>query len=525
LRLIFIFITILSLLFLTSIVSIGYSDSGYTIIWHGELRHEGIPIQTGLIVYNDEYEYLLVYTTYNTRFDHPVDLIYYFPLPSKPIASDIVPLKNRTLLFFSVGIERIKLKYAIKGIRVYFATAGGYSVLGEYVSEYFNISLIETREASLDLFKEILSSKGYTGELPEKLRDAINYYIEKGWKYFAIGIIRVNKTLTLLQQYVFQTDKIIYPLYIDKPNPRESKVTVFIVTNKALEKYINPLTGKENNPENLLEGIDLKVYIRAYDTEDREKIALSISKILGNKSIIEKLGGMISLNQYSNTSFMIKGIVYSYQNHVKLNKIKHDLVMYPSETSDLTLQTYPSLLHALPPLGIANALLIVPLAIVILIVSLYLEPVALFVKVRDNKDLKPTIMFYSGFVIIVSTLIFIPPDESVIQYYLLYRRLQLATIMLLLFTIPYFVALTKIYPEKYDKISKYAMITIGIVGFTIWNPLSILVYIVLPILLIKLYLELRGKQSRFHNYTVLTILGIFTATTLYIYTLFISSII
>ncbi len=458
------------------------SDSGSFIVWHGDVYFTGIPVQTAVIVYRNGLEYLLVLTTFAfENINDTVDLIYYFPLPSKPLASSIAPVEKSVALMSVVQYDTINLGLVMKGMRLYFGRGGEYSELGSFLSKYYNISLIETREASIDIFREILLEKGYEGEIPKELNETIKYYLDKGWRYFAIGIVRAKNALTLVQQYVFKTDEIIYPLVIDKINKGEVELTIFIITDKSLESIIDPFAETEKNPAKFLEGVNTRIEIYFTNSSDYKRVWRMIDDL--GDDLMDELDIRVSNGGKSMRILLdIPGILYVYEKRMaELSNIKNDLIGVPSSSSDLTLQVYRSMIKALPLLSYIYLVIVVP-ALLIYYVIIYLLN-----KSGKGNYVTRNLIPYASFVLFVVAFNLGVVDYNIAPYMGLYMQLLLSTLMGLVLTIPFYriVLVNGARNPGYTLSHNYGYLISLLTGLTIWNHLILVTYVLIPMLTYK----------------------------------------
>ncbi len=317
-----------------------FSDSGSFLIHHDTIYFNNIPLQFSIIAYRDGYEYLMVFTTYTSPYSDEVELIFYFPLPSKPIALDIIPIDNTFIAEVEPEYDRNIIERAFNLIGTYggvAAAAGGenrgYTEYNRFTSKYFNLSLIGAKEISIDIIQSILKDKGYRKGIPWELEQAIKYYNNIGWKYFILGTVKINKSLTIFQQYVFKTGEIIYPLYIDSINSGYSNINLYIVSDKVVEKYIDPIRSKEKSLDKMFIGINLKIRLKLDSEKDLYRFENSVNKILGENNVKRVFGDMFYVEQ---GFIKIKGLAYKYRDKYMLSSISNDFKARPGDTRDIS---------------------------------------------------------------------------------------------------------------------------------------------------------------------------------------------
>ncbi len=228
------------------------SDSGYLAYdpYRRIVTFPELPIQNAIIYYRDGYELLIIASKYSMLPDNTYKIIYYFPLPSKPLYYNVLFTNvERIKTIYTLGVDFNKLRESfytyISPLPPLYVTSGGmsrgaYRVLGTITGETYNLSLIEAPNINISIFREILGSMGYNGSIPEGLKDIIDHYKDLGWTYFMIGTAEVTTETIVLQAYLFETDKIIYPLYLDRLQRGELEVVISITSDSDLSKtHIN----------------------------------------------------------------------------------------------------------------------------------------------------------------------------------------------------------------------------------------------------------------------------------------------
>ncbi len=269
----FYFITVIILLLLTVLTTMVNSDSGYFIIdpYYDTLSFSNLPVQSAIIYYKNGYELLIVISKYSLpKNNNTYNVIYYFPLPSKPIYYNILFTNVKSISIrnnVEYDLEELKDEFidlltmhylfyfyyevAVSGGGSTYASPQGYEVLSTLSGETYNVSLIKTSSMNISVFREILYSLGYKKSLPNGLNDIIAHYRELGWKYLVVGVANVSRETIIIQTYILKTNKIVYPLYVDRLQRGTLDIYLLITSDEELSRKIFPdliLREKGFNP-------------------------------------------------------------------------------------------------------------------------------------------------------------------------------------------------------------------------------------------------------------------------------------
>jgi len=374
-----VFLIVVSLI---TIVSTVYSDGGFLIIRRSDyITFDAVDRQDAIIFYTQNYQYLLVFSKYKVINGSESNIaIYYFPLPSKPIYFNISIL-NISRIEGIILTTQEYIKYELYGMHTFsyfpfiaFAGAGAgigggsrFIELATITSKFFDVSLIETSEPDENVFLNILRSKGYQGDLPKELVDIINYYRDKGWKYFAIGVLRMPGEITLVQQFIFKTDNIVFPLYVERVNTGISRVKLVIVSSHPLKDMVNHI-GLRENSQRYFRGLDLEVSIsvsKEYMDQLYEFFYGSYIKIVEKEPSINELFKIVYFENGLKLRF--KGYVYAYEVSIPLKYVESDIEFKQGGLATLiyTVLGSPVYLfpHHMPPIWLLLLITSIALAI------------------------------------------------------------------------------------------------------------------------------------------------------------------
>jgi len=372
------YILLFATLLLATLPIISYSDSGFLVIRRRDyVSFDSIDNQDAIIFYANGYQYLLVFSRYRiTNGSELNTIVYYFPLPSKPEYFNISFL-NISSVSGTILLSRDYIRYRLRdslglGLEVIpaimgsYAGAGGgggfrdgYITLSTITSKFFDISLIETAEPDQRIFLNILREKGYRGDLPRELIDVIDYYKNKGWKYFVIGVLRIPGEVTIAQHFVFKTDKIVYPLYVDRAISGSGKIKLVVVSADPLKEMVN-YRGLSEDAIEYFRGIDFALTISANESyldqvrdfffrvqDDFVKRNPSISKSFIVKSYKEKV------------AITFKGYVYVYEEEVPFKHVNSDIELVRGTLSTLVYTVLGSPAYLLPYISLPLSLLLI----------------------------------------------------------------------------------------------------------------------------------------------------------------------
>ena len=472
------------------------SDSGYFVISYNKLYFDPIPHQTGVILYRGGYEYLMVFTTYSvSSANTTAEALFYFPLPSKPLVVEITPLTHDFELEFSTDFRREELSSLPYGIIVSTAGGGG-KELEVYASEYYNLSLVEAREADIGFFREILSSKGYHGELPQDFIKMINHYLELGWKYFVVGVVTVNGSLTLLQQYVFKTDKIIYPLYVDRLNKDKIEGSIFIVCDKIIEEHLDPLYNDVKSSGDLLYGLNLKMWFTGLDQNDYVALNRSLNRVFDDKLVQKIFNGSVKLSFGESIRVYMKGIVYYYEFYTYTSNIENDLIAYPGKTRDISFQVMgvPIRIVSFGLPGLFTPILLFLFA-VLAVASGYEE------SVKTRRILSLSFIAYIGVIIYIHVMLLTLPLGIPWEYYASVVINRVLAIVFLALIASYYIILLNLGINYEGIIFSVLMTALLSIILDFLTSIPIAVFAVLA------YNRVRDKLRPRHKYLLLSILS------------------
>ena len=330
------------LLFLILMLFSGFivsSDSGILYYDHhvGVYRYGGIPYQDAMIFYSDGYELLIVISHYHVETSNSTTL-YYFPLPSKPLLygafRTIKPftIKIRSIALKSIGsISRYPDSNPLAAILVFspiIANVGGLGrspmlEIGRIEGEEIDLRIVEASRPTIDDVKAFLSMNGMSINIPDSFSEILDHYNGLGWEYVVLGKTVLSNESILVTYYLFKTDKIVYPLYVDKLAPGQTRISLTIVSE-------NPLSPRDLGVE---ESYDINIVLKtilknAYveflgDLKD----SIRFHKLIANAS--EYISSIIS---YGKGSIKCHGLLYTLEyGSMPTARLVSDFIAYPYE--------------------------------------------------------------------------------------------------------------------------------------------------------------------------------------------------
>ncbi len=329
----------------------------------------GVGKQVAVIFWQDGYELLLVASSYESGGN--ATGVYLFPLPSKPIVYGVYSVSGA----FSVDAEVVYYKRDLWRRFIYAAYSGlagegsgGIRVLAEIRGPGVNVSLVEAHDMDRGSLEEYVASLAPGASLPEGMDDVLNYYSARGWRYLVVGGVSVPRGGgTIVSLYVFRSDEIVYPLYIDKGIPGPSRVEVIVVSNHPVASVDSGVDGVSLSPR----------WYRAARSgsslvldagEASPGIYHGLSEAAGLfDQVIEQVGE-------GGVYVFFTGYMYSYNYTAEPRGICGDMVMRPG--SDLTIYALDMMDGGVVPLYVPFLLLFLPTpflpaGLIVFLVSLY----------------------------------------------------------------------------------------------------------------------------------------------------------
>ncbi len=487
-------ISLLVFLFMISTVSsiiVIHSDSGFAVVHRDRLSFDDIPYQTAIIMYRNGYEYLMIITGYkiNTGSNNTYTILYYLPLPSKPLYINISPITSSKPIDIEGLViqekDRVKeLAYPSLGYISTLGVAGyggehRYSLLSIQSSKFFNLTLVRSSDPDIAVFREILNIIGYRGEIPQKMVDAINHYKELEWKYFILGVMRISKNTTIFQQIMLRTDKIVYPLYIDKIHGNTwCNINILIITEKTVKEITDPVTGKTIDAGGFFEGLGYTLTIAGYDSSAMAELADKLNNIYVDEVFQKNFKNMLRIDHRIHKSYYVielrfNGIIYMYSETIPLSTINSDVVATVSNSCDLSKYIVEDVVDAIfltiTPFRHVFEILLIILYFIMLTIFLYTEW-------RYKNIEYYYVIVETVFLIIVAVMLCTPLSDTVFKYFntIVVTRLVAAVTMmfiplisiLVLKTVPNNVSLFK---------EQYTIVNLLLIIFG-WNSLSIIIY-------------------------------------------------
>ena len=188
--------------------------------------------------------------------DYPTYMLEILPLPSVPkiyLGDKSVFDKLGSLLSRKVYVENYG--FGVPGYRGPGA-GGGISLIETFSAGPHNVTVVEVGDGS-KLVEFMITFSNQNGlDISEGLKaypnlvDGINGYIKRGYKYFAIDIIYIEKTTGMLIEpiiYEFKSEKIYFPMEISAITYTEDfRLHLFIITTHPLDKEFFEEYGARN---------------------------------------------------------------------------------------------------------------------------------------------------------------------------------------------------------------------------------------------------------------------------------------
>ncbi len=484
-----------------------YSDGGFIVVKHDSLVFEDIPFQTAFIIYRDNVEYLIIFSKYTiNEFNDTYKAIYYLPLPTKPYKVNITTINSPIHMYGVTIVNKNKLVPRIAFNIPLYVTAGasrhrGYEIEEEFSGENYKILLVKASQPEPNDFLEILRKIGYKGDIPHSLTDVIKYYRDKGWSYFLIGVIKASSQNILMQQFVFQTNEIIYPIYIDRlQGDKWGRINIILITDRVVDKIFDPLKDRYISTHKLFQGIDYKLVIRSDDPKSIIEIAHSFDNIINDHSL-SFFDDMIDVKYYINEdsheygpngSYVIKmtfkGLVYKFSLTMIYSLIKNDIIATLRNSRDVSMYIYSDPLFSLAYL---TASMISPVLFIVVFILYTLILALLYVDWGSREAYKEIPYCYSITVSVMMIFIMLNIILKVIVVPIEYfpSLMIINTAMLILFFIYLYINLSTVYSLKVKFLSIrdiYALYN-GLIVFTSWGFSVFLVSVLTTYLTGRLY--------------------------------------
>jgi hypothetical protein len=185
------------------------------------------PAQTALIAWNGEEE--ILYFSSELSATKESQLLEVMPLPSKPTVeksgSGILTQARFLIEESEAESESTSDEKAPAGRVVEVKTLG--------VHEIHIVEVTRTGEFMRWVEKHLEAAGAATKTAPEALEKIISQYLEEGYRWFVFDLISVERTNTEKEtlKIRFKTDKLYYPMRINRTEVGETEVEFFILTN------------------------------------------------------------------------------------------------------------------------------------------------------------------------------------------------------------------------------------------------------------------------------------------------------
>ncbi len=268
-------VIIFIILFLLLVTSYAFSDMG--AILPDEKVNLTEPAQRAIIAHDGFSEILILSTDFETP--EGIKAVRFIPFPSK------VEISEGTSEIFS-ELEKLVKKYDLHYLR--FLKGGGPEKEGITVVTDQTLGphrVIQVKVKDFDEFakwvRELFAKEGIEkGGFSQKEKDAIHYYLMKGFNYFVFDIVDLSKGTNSITPliYKFDTRNFYYPLVTSSVFPGTGSIELFIFTNngEAIEKITRfPMPHPWKQSETVL-----------VTWEDMEKISSEVAHLMGKHAVL-----------------------------------------------------------------------------------------------------------------------------------------------------------------------------------------------------------------------------------------------
>jgi len=233
---------LLPLLFLSA-VSTAFADRGMIPIDPGISVYE--PGQKAIVAWNGQEEILILSTDVNAT-DSTLALEI-MPLPSNPKQIEkasfesFITIQNLIWKHAQEVLERYNLGAdETKSVEVTF-----HEKIGAH-----DITVVKAGDASelITWAEDFLESNEISQEISlQKFELVIEDYMARGFRFFVLDLIEISPDENSVEPilYRFETSFLYYPLKISSPIPGDTKITLFLLTNR---KIPNPFYYMPSNP-------------------------------------------------------------------------------------------------------------------------------------------------------------------------------------------------------------------------------------------------------------------------------------
>ncbi len=247
---------ILLLLYLLASIIPCCSDSGiiyYDVYRYSGYRYGGVPRQKAFILWDNGYELLIVFTYYSVDFESNMSL-YYFPLPDRPLLFGVV-VTSKDMNIHVIGSKTEYTDYPnINVMSIVYPTIllTKSSLAGSELEEVASIRkpsidlwVVESSHPTVNDVKSFLVKNNMPTELPNGFEEILEHYSSIGWNYMVLGRLDVKPESLLITYYLFKTDHVVYPIYVDKLAPGSTDISITVLTSSIIDRY-SIETGVDN---------------------------------------------------------------------------------------------------------------------------------------------------------------------------------------------------------------------------------------------------------------------------------------
>lgn len=210
--------------------------------------------QKAIIAWNGTREALILST--NVFSGHETEVVEIMPLPSNPSISkaeteSFTKVTDIVNYYFDLTENWRLNRYFLYGTR----QSGSFGLgttprvlitFQEAIGFHFlTVVKAEDSEELIHWLNDFLQNRDYVSELPAKLNELIDRYIEDDMKFFVVDVIKTNSTEKTVDPliYQFDTSKLYYPLRISSLFSGDTGISLFTITTNEL-KQDSVLGGK-----------------------------------------------------------------------------------------------------------------------------------------------------------------------------------------------------------------------------------------------------------------------------------------
>jgi len=106
--------------------------------------------------------------------------------------------------------------------------------IGRIGGEGIDLRVVEAVKPTLEDARLFLAMNNMSLDPPSSFEEIIDHYSRLGWEYMVLGKTVLDNNSVIVTYYLFRTDKIVYPLYVDKLAPGQTMVSLTIISEDPL---------------------------------------------------------------------------------------------------------------------------------------------------------------------------------------------------------------------------------------------------------------------------------------------------